>query len=114
MIPLTLMNLAAKSLATQLAARDRLTARRESLTEALAAQIAERFRVAVDPALWSDKPLPEHLRVRIRVVDAGGQELVASRELAEIHAGLHVQSRQASASVAREDPAAWRSARVKW
>ncbi len=104
----------AKSLATQVAARDRLTGGRESLAAALAAQIAERFRVAVDPAQWADKPLPDHLRVRIRVVDAGGRELCASRELAEIQAALHLQSRAASASVAREDPAAWRAARAKW
>jgi len=104
----------AKSLATQVAARDRLTARRESLTMALAGQIAERFRVTVDPAQWADKPLSDHLRVRIRVLDADGRELCASRELAEIHAALHLQSRAASASVAREDPVAWRTARAKW
>jgi len=104
----------AKSLAAQVTARDRLTDRRESLTEALAAQIAERFRVTVDPAQWADKPLPDHLRVRIRVIDAGGRELAASRDLEEIREALHLQSRHASASVAREDPAAWRAARAKW
>ena len=104
----------AKSLAGQVAARDRLTDRRESLTAALAAQIAERFRVKVDPAQWADKPLPDHLRVRIRVLDGAGRELCASRELGEIQAALHLQSRAASASVAREDPAAWRAARAKW
>ena len=40
----------AKSLAAQVAQRDRLTGRRETLTEALAFQIAERFRVAIEPA----------------------------------------------------------------
>jgi ATP-dependent helicase HrpA len=104
----------AKSLAAQLASRDRLTARRESLTEALAAQIAERFKVAIDPAVWADKPLPDHLRVRVRVVDADGRELVASRELPEVRAALQAQARQASAAVAREDPSAWRAARAKW
>ena len=104
----------AKSLATQVAARDRLTDRRETLTTALAAQIAERFRVAVDPAQWNDKPLPDHLRVRIRVVDASGRELGASRELAEIRGLLQQRAHSASASVAREDPVAWRAARAKW
>jgi ATP-dependent helicase HrpA len=104
----------ARSLAAQVAARDRLTDRRESLTAALAAQIAERFRVTVDPAQWADKPLPDHLRVRIRVVDTEGRELAAGRELSELQAALHLQSRAASASVAREDPAAWRAARAKW
>ncbi|MDB6094536.1 MAG: ATP-dependent helicase HrpA [Verrucomicrobia bacterium] len=104
----------AKSLAAQVAARDRLTDRRESLVEALAAQIAERFRVAVDPAMWADKPLPDHLRVRVRVVDADGRELGASRELAAIREVLHLHAREASASVAREDPVAWKTARAKW
>ncbi len=104
----------AKSLAEQVAARDRLTDRRESLTEALAAQIAERFRVTLDPAVWADKPLPDHLRVRVRVLDAKGKELCASRELAEIDEALHLQKRAASATVARVEPDAWRRARVRW
>src|SRR6185295_15627123 len=94
----------AKSLAAQLASRDRLTGRRESLPEALAAQIAERFRVAIDPTVWADKPLPDHLRVRVRVLDAAGKELAASRELGEIRAALVSKSREASVAIAREDP----------
>ena len=104
----------AKSLAEQVAARDRLTDRRESLTQALAAQIAERFRMTLDPAVWADKPLPDHLRVRVRVLDAKGKELCASRELAEIDAALHLQKRAASATVARVEPEAWRRARAQW
>ena len=104
----------AKTLAAQVAARDRLTDRREALPEALAAQIAERFRVAIDPGVWADKPLPDHLRVRIRVVDAAGRELIASRELPEIRGALLAQSREASKAVAHEEPVAWRSARAQW
>lgn len=104
----------AKAFAARVASRDRLTGRRESLAEALAAEIAERDRIAIDPAIWADKPLPEHLRVRIRVVDADGREWVASRELAEIRAALLAQSREASLAVAREEPAAWRTARAQW
>ena len=104
----------AKSLAEQVAARDRLTDRRESLTQALAAQIAERFRITLDPAVWADKPLPDHLRVRVRVLDAKGNPLCASRELAEIDEALHLQKRAASATVARVEPEAWRRARAKW
>ena len=104
----------AKSLAEQVAARDRLTDRRESLIQALAAQIAERFRITLDPAVWADKPLPDHLRVRVRVLDAKGNPLCASRELAEIDEALHLQKRTASATVARVEPEAWRRARAKW
>ncbi len=104
----------AKALATQLASRNRLTAGRESLTEALAAEIKERYRIALDPAVWADKPPPEHLRVRVRVVDAAGKELAASRELAEVRSSLVSQSREASVAVAREEPVAWRAVRAKW
>lgn len=103
-----------KSVAAQVAQRDRLTDRRETLTEALAFLIAERFRVAVEPAAWADRPLPDHLRVRIRVLDANGRELVASRELAEIRAGLDRQTQEASATMASDEPPVWRRARAKW
>jgi len=104
----------AKSLSTQLASRHRLTGGRESLPQALAAEIAERFRIALDPAVWADKAPPDHLRVRVRVVDAGGKELAASRELSAIRAALLTQSREASVAVAREDPPALRAMRAKW
>ncbi|HYP16589.1 MAG TPA: DUF3418 domain-containing protein, partial [Opitutus sp.] len=102
----------AKSLAAQVAQRDRLTGRRESLTEALAFSIAERFRVAIDPTVWAGKPPPEHLRVRVRVIDDRGREIVASRELADIHAALHAEKREASATIARAEPEVWRRART--
>ncbi len=104
----------AKSVASQLAQRDRLTGRRETLTAALAAQLAERFQIRIDPALWNDKPLPEHLRVRVRVLDDDDTELCASRELAEIQAALTTRQREVSANVAREDPQSWRAARSRW
>jgi len=104
----------AKTLAARLASRHRLTGGRESLPQALAAEIAGRWRVSIDPAVWADKPPPEHLRVRVRVIDAGGRELAASRELAEIRAALGAQAREASAAIAHEYPAAWRVARTQW
>ncbi|MGH7943854.1 MAG: DUF3418 domain-containing protein, partial [Opitutaceae bacterium] len=104
----------AKSLAAQLSSRDRLTGRRETLPQALAAQIAERFRVAIDPGVWADKPPPGHLRVRVRVLDAAGKELIASRELSVIRPALLAHSREASVAIAHEDPVAWRAARAKW
>jgi ATP-dependent helicase HrpA len=104
----------ARDLAARAAARDRLTDRRETLVEALTFLIAERFRIAVDPAAWADKPLPDHLRVRIRVVDDQNRELCASRELADIHAALQAHTRAASAAVARIEPESWRRARARW
>ena len=103
----------ARGLAARLAERDRLTGRRETLAEALAAELREQFRLAVDPAFWADRPPPGHLRVRVRVVDDAGRELAASRELAEIRTAL--QARTAAATEGAEpDSAAWRQARARW
>jgi ATP-dependent helicase HrpA len=102
----------AKSLSTQIAQRDRLTGRRETIPEALIFQIAERFRVAIDPAIWAGKPPPEHLRVRVRVLDDKGRELCSSRELADIHSALHAHQKEASASIAHAEPEVWRRARA--
>jgi len=103
-----------RSVSVQVAQRDRLTGRRESLTDALAAQLRERFRIGIDPLLWQEKPLPDHLRVRVCVLDDADRELCASRELGEIHAALAARKRAASAAVAREEPEAWRRARTQW
>ncbi|MFZ9682499.1 MAG: ATP-dependent RNA helicase HrpA, partial [Cephaloticoccus sp.] len=67
----------ARSVAAQVAQRDRLTDRRESLTEALAAQLNERFGLHLQASVWAGKPPPDHLRVRVRVVDDDGAELCA-------------------------------------
>jgi len=104
----------ARALATAAAARDRLTGRRETVAAALAAVISERHGITLDPAVWDDKPLPEHLQVRVRVVDARGRELAAARQLAELRTALATQAREASVAVAREDPPAWRAARARW
>jgi ATP-dependent helicase HrpA len=104
----------AKSLAAQLAQRDRLTGRRETLIEALAAQLAERFQIRIDPALWLEKPLPDHLQVRVKVLDDDDKEICASRDLAEIQTALATRQHEASVNVGREDPGAWRRARMRW
>jgi len=104
----------AKSLAVQIAQRDRLTGRRETLVESLTAQVAERFRVQINAKALAEKTPPEHLRVRVRVVDDDGAEVCASRELDEIHAAIGARSREASVDVSRDDPVAWKRARQRW
>jgi ATP-dependent helicase HrpA len=103
-----------KTLAAAVAARDRLTDRRESLPDALAACITERFPLRLDASAWAAKPLPEHLRVRIRVIDEKGRELFAARDLDELARLLAEHLRTASAKVAQDAPAAWTRAREKW
>ena len=108
------LNENAKKFVGWVAARDRLTDRRETLTEALAAELRERFRLGVQAKIWDDKPLPDHFRVRVRVVNDNGVELCASRELAEIHAALQQRGREATVAVAKAEPEVWRRARAQW
>ena len=108
------LNESAKKFATWLAARDRLTDRRETLKEALAAELRERFRLGVQAKIWDDKLPPDHFRVRVRVLDDDGRELCASRELAEIHAALKQRGREATVAVAKAEPEVWRRARIHW
>ena len=108
------LNESAKKFAGWVAARDRLTDRRETLTEALAAELRERFGLGVLAKIWADKPLPDHFRVRVRVVNDAGVELCASRELAEVHAALQQRGREATVAVAKAEPEVWRKARAQW
>ncbi len=105
---------AARQLAKTAAQHSRLTAQRHTLPEALAILIGERLKLKLDASVFAeDRPLPDHLRVRVRVVDDEGREICASRELPEIAAGVAAHQREASATVSREDPDAWRRARAR-
>ncbi|AWI09735.1 DUF3418 domain-containing protein [Ereboglobus luteus] len=103
----------AKTLAAQITLRDRLTGRRETIAESLAAQIAERFNIQIPVVTFAQKPPPDHLRVRVRVLDDDGGEICASRELDEIRAALGARTREVSAAVSRDDPAMWKRARKR-
>lgn len=78
----------AATLAGAIASRHRLTGGRETVAEALAAEIRERHGLSVPPALWASKPPPDHLRVRVRVRDDAGAELVCSRDWTVIASAL--------------------------
>ncbi len=104
----------AKSMVPQLRARDRLSGRRETLTAALAALLGERFQLRISPAVWDDRPLPDFLRVRVRVCDDNGTELVASRDRAEIEAAVATHEQNTSRSIVKEAPAMWRQACQQW
>ncbi|RXK54712.1 ATP-dependent RNA helicase HrpA [Oleiharenicola lentus] len=85
-----------------------------TLAEALAELLQPRLGVRIDPTTWSAKGLPDHLRVRVEVVDAKDRVLCASRELGEIQALLHDRRREFSQKAATAENAAWRAARAKW
>jgi ATP-dependent helicase HrpA len=93
-----------------------LSARAEppTLAAALAELLSPRLGVRIDPVLWSAGLFPDHLRVRVEVVDNQDKVLGASRDLAEIQAQLHTRQRDVSKHAATVDNGAWRAARAKW
>jgi ATP-dependent helicase HrpA len=104
----------AKAAARAVAQRARLRDHQDSLADTLVGHLREAHRLAVDLRVWAAKPLPDHLRVRVVVVDEQSQPLVAGRDLAEVRRQLEGRQRELSAGVEREDPAAWRRARARW
>jgi ATP-dependent helicase HrpA len=85
-----------------------------TLAEALAELLAPRLGVRIDPALWGAGLFPDHLRVRVEVLDNRGQVIGASRDLAEIQGQVHSRARDVSKQAATVDNTAWRAARAKW
>ncbi|MDD3179835.1 MAG: DUF3418 domain-containing protein [Opitutaceae bacterium] len=85
-----------------------------TLAEALAELLSARFDTRIDPALWADKPLPDHLRVRVEVVDKSGRIIAASRDLATVNAALRLTKREVSQKAERQESQAWRDARARW
>ncbi len=92
----------------------RARAKQPTLAVALAELLSPRLGVRIDPALWGAKIFPDHLRVRVEVMDNRNQLLGASRDLEEIQAQLHSRSRDVSKQAATVDNSEWRAARVKW
>ena len=86
----------------------------QTLPEALANHLNTKFGIRVTPTMWDAKPLLDHLRVRVRVCDGRGKELVASRELEEVQALLDERRQKASARIDNEAPRAWKKARERW
>ena len=85
-----------------------------TLADALAELLSPRLGVRINPAMWTDKLFPDHLRVRVEVVDSQAKVLGASRDLGELQALLHSRQRDVSQQAARVDNAAWRAARTQW
>ena len=104
----------ARQMTQDVAARDRLSGRRETLREALAARLGERFGLNIKPSLWDERPLPDHLTVRVKVVDDAGREIASSRNLDVIKSALREHERKLGAAAPRRESAAWREARAKW
>ncbi|HVU17220.1 MAG TPA: ATP-dependent RNA helicase HrpA [Candidatus Didemnitutus sp.] len=107
---------AAREIASRLAL---LAGRRPppTLAAALAEILTDRLGVRVDPRFFAAKPMPDHLRVRVEVVDASGATLAADRDLEALRTQLGTRQLAASRDAARGDKTsagAWADARRKW
>jgi len=96
------LNESARRLAEAIVRRDRLTGRRETVAEALASEIGETRGLRIEPSALEAKPPPDHLRVRLRVLDDAGRELCSGREMAAIHAFLDGRERAAAGAAGRD------------
>jgi ATP-dependent helicase HrpA len=73
------------------------------LTEALAAFLKARCGVEVPPEAWETARLPDHLLMRFVVVDAGGAEVGAGRDLAGLQAELGGAARAGFAALPKAE-----------
>ncbi|MDX2185918.1 MAG: ATP-dependent RNA helicase HrpA [Opitutaceae bacterium] len=105
---------ATRSVTEALRSRDRLTGRRETLLEALCAHLAERYGARLTPGFWSDKPLPTHLRVRVRVTDESGRELAAGRDLDLLQGQVSEKVRELNAVASTTSSGLWAQARRRY
>jgi len=104
----------ARKLVPELRAVDRNAARRLPIAGLLAQRLGEEFGLNIRPAVWAERPVSEHLQVRVQIVDDAGTEIVASRSLSEIHAAVAAHQQKASKDVDRNAPKLWQRARGKW
>ena len=89
-------------------------AKKPTLAEALAELLSPRLGVRIDPALWNDNIFPDHLRVRVEVVDNQDRVVGASRDLSEIQTQVDTRQRDVSKHASTVDTSPWRAARTKW
>ncbi|MBW1987971.1 MAG: ATP-dependent RNA helicase HrpA [Deltaproteobacteria bacterium] len=76
------------------------------LAEDLSAAARRLFSADVPPAAWPLSSLPDHLNLRVALVDARGGEIAAGRDLPRVLGGL--------AAVAKAPPALLAKARRRW
>ncbi|HLP07884.1 MAG TPA: ATP-dependent RNA helicase HrpA [Opitutaceae bacterium] len=83
------------------------------LAEVLADHLARDYRVAVSAADFHVEELPDHLRVRVEVVDNNGKPLAAGRELAAVKTALAEHEKTLVQQPDDTIAVAWRRARTQ-
>ncbi len=80
-----------------------------SLATALSKFVSERFGVNIPASVWQGVEIPEHLRMRISIVDHEGKELLSSRDISEISKYAGTQYLPAV-----ENTTVWGQAKGRW
>lgn len=73
--------------------------------QVLAAFLSRKYAVPLSASDWTDESLPQHLRPRVEVIDAGGNTVAAGRDLAAIRSLSEAQGTSS---------AAWERAAAQW
>jgi len=104
----------ARALSARLLQRRRESGRTATVPALLRDLIGEHHGITVASAAWASKPLPDRLRVRIRVEDDNGSELASGRDLGPVLDNLKLRERTGAVELLREDPEAWSAARARF
>jgi ATP-dependent helicase HrpA len=83
------------------------------LAENLADYLAREFRIAVSATDFHVEELPDHLRVRVEIVDNNGKPLAAGRELAAVKTALAEHEKTLVQQPDDTIAVAWRRARAQ-
>jgi ATP-dependent helicase HrpA len=81
--------------------------RDESLLASLSQFIYKRFSVDIPATAWEEAEIPDHLKMRVSIVDHTGKELNSGRD---VHLLTHLDSKRST----EKNSSAWRRAVEKW
>jgi len=79
----------------------------ESLFTSLSRFIYRRFGVDIPASAWSDTEVPDHLRMRISILDHTGKEIGSGRD-------LHLLRNADQKRSAEQDSTSWKRAKEQW
>jgi ATP-dependent helicase HrpA len=79
-----------------------------SLFAALAEFVKQRFRMDIPASEWKRAAVPEHLRLRVAVLDQAGKQVLAGRDFQAL------VKKSGAPPPAPKDSAAWKDAQRKW
>ncbi|MCZ6675215.1 MAG: ATP-dependent RNA helicase HrpA [Verrucomicrobia bacterium] len=87
-----------------------------SLGEALSTIVKERYGVGIPSVVWDYNAIPDHLRVRLEVVNDKKQPIASARSVEEIESLVRDRIREAETKhrMEKKDDDAWSVAQEKW